>query len=303
MSILINILLPVFLVAGVSAIAERKLRLDVQSFSKAAFYVFSPAMVLDALVSSDVSGSEYGQLALAMAATTLIMWGLGEVIGRMLRLRAETQASFLIAMLLANTGNYGLPVNFFAFGDAGLVRAALLVTVMSLLRSTLGVYLAARGQATSLRGSLRQVFSVPVIYAAAIGLVVNMTGLTLPEPVLKAAHILGQGLVPSSLVVLGTQILSTLQTKQQSSDLVPLIMASAGRLVLAPVIAYTLGGLVGLNPLSRSVLTLQSATPSAVMTLVLATEFKTDIPFAALAILITTMASLLTVTLWLGWLV
>jgi len=38
------------------------------------------------------------------------------------------------------------------------------------------------------------------------------------------------------------------------------------------------------------------------MSLVLATEFDTDIPFAALSILATTMASLVTVTLWLTFL-
>jgi predicted permease len=55
--------------------------------------------------------------------------------------------------------------------------------------------------------------------------------------------------------------------------------------------------------LGRSVLTLECATPAAVMTLVLATEFETDVPFAALAILMTTLASLVTVTLWLTWLI
>jgi hypothetical protein len=303
MAILINILLPVFLVAGVSAVAERKLRLDVQSFSKAAFYVFSPAMVIDALVNSDVSGGEFGRLALGMAITSLILWGVGEVGARLMRLQTPTRAAFLIAMILANTGNYGLPVNLFAFGEPGLARAALLVTVNSILRSTLGVYLAARGKTNSLRQSLLRVFSVPVIYAAVIGLVVNVTGLTLPDPVAKAAHILGQGLVPSSLIVLGSQILRTLQSREKSADPVPLILASAGRLILAPVLAYVIGGALGLNELGRSVLTLECATPAAVMTLVLATEFETDVPFAALAILMTTLASLVTVTLWLTWLI
>ncbi len=54
LGILVNILLPVFLVAGISAIATGKLSLDVKTFSRVAFYVFSPAMVIDALVNSDI---------------------------------------------------------------------------------------------------------------------------------------------------------------------------------------------------------------------------------------------------------
>ena len=79
-------------------------------------------------------------------------------------------------------------------------------------------------------------------------------------------------------------------------------MVTLGRLILAPLIAYIIGGLIGLEGMARKVLTLQSATPSAVMSLVLATEFDTDVPFAALAILTTTLASIITVTGWLFWL-
>ena len=69
MSILINILLPVFIVAGLSALAQHRLELNVQTFSKAAFYVFSPAMVIDALLNSGVSGKEFGQTSVKNTCT------------------------------------------------------------------------------------------------------------------------------------------------------------------------------------------------------------------------------------------
>jgi predicted permease len=62
------------------------------------------------------------------------------------------------------------------------------------------------------------------------------------------------------------------------------------------LIAYTVGGLIGLDGLARKVLTLEAATPSAVMSLVLATEFDADVPFGALAVLTTTLVSVITVT-------
>jgi len=82
----------------------------------------------------------------------------------------------LVTMLPANTGNHGLPVNLFDFGEAGLARAALVVTVNSLMHTTLGVYIAARGRATSVRESLKRALSVSIIYAAAIGVIINVTG-------------------------------------------------------------------------------------------------------------------------------
>lgn len=299
MSILINILLPVFIVAGLSAFAQQRLQLNVQTFSKAAFYVFSPAMVIDALLNSDVNSREFGQIALALTLTVLLLWLLGEVASRVLKLEPGTRAAFLVAVLLSNSGNYGLPINYFAFGDSGLARATLYVTINSVLRSTLGVYITARGDASSLIESLRRVFSVPVIYAAIIGVLFNVMGWRMPEPILKAANIMGQGLVPSSLVVLGAQIMRTFQDRQEATRPLALGVMGFGRLLLAPIFAYLIGGLVGLNGLSRKVLTLESATPTAVMTMVLATEYETDVPFAALSVLVTTLVSLLSVTLWL----
>jgi hypothetical protein len=299
MSVLVNILLPVFIVAGISALAQHRLKLNVQTFSKAAFYVFSPAMVIDAFFNSDVSGKEFGQIALALTLTVLLLWILGEVASRILDLESGTRAAFLAAVLLSNAGNYGLPVNYFAFGDPGLARAALYVTINSVLRSTLGVYITARGDATSATESLRRVFSVPVIYAAMIGIVFNVMDWPMPEPILRAASIMGQGLVPSSLVVLGTQIMRTIRDRQEATKPIALGVMGFGRLLLAPVVAYLVGGLIGLEGLSRKVLTLESATPTAVMTLVLATEYETDVPFAALSVLVTTLISLLSVAVWL----
>lgn len=301
-SVLINILLPVFLVAGIAAFAHTRLKLDIQSFSKAAFYIFSPALVMDALVNSDVSSAEFGQIAAALIFTSLILWAIGEVLVRGLGLDEATRAAFLVAIIICNSGNYGLPVNLFAFGEAGLARAVLYVTINSMLRSSLGVYLAARGNAGSLRAAFKKMLSVPVLYAAALGLLINLTGWELPASILKSASILGQGLVPASLLVLGVQVAHTLQQKRETTHIPALTALSVSRLILAPLIAYTVGRVLGMHRLALNVVVLESATPTAVMSLVLATEFKSNATFASLAILVTTLISLVTVTLWLTWL-
>lgn len=302
LAIFANILLPVFLVAAISAVVQRRMRLSVDAFAKAAFYVFSPAMAIDALTNSGVSGGEYGQLALGLMLTTLVLWGVGEVVARALRLDAPTRAAFLVVMLLGNTGNYALPVNLFAFGEPGLARAALVVTVNSLIWSSLGVYLAARGDAANLGGSLRNVLRSPVIYAAGVGLFLNLTGLPLPEPVARAAHIMAQGLVPASLFVLGAQVMSAWGEKRRGDHTGALVAVTLGRLFLAPLVAYVAAELIGMNDLSQKVLTIEAAAPTAVMALVLSMEYKSNVNFAAMAILVTTVASVLTVALWLFWL-
>jgi len=298
MTILLDVILPVLLVAGVAALAQPFLRLDVRSISRVAFYLFAPALVFDSLAHSSVGGAEYAQIAAVLLLTTAVLWVLGEVAARLLRLEGPVRSAFLLTLLLMNAGNYGLPVTQFAFGDDGLARAVLFLTVSATLSASLGVYLAARGRASAWL-ALRRVAGVPMVYAAALGLIFNLFHLTLPDPLLKAVRLLGQATVPVFLVVLGIQLAQTFRAKRHPLHLPALTVVAVGRLCLAPALALALAWALGLHGLTRSVVVLESATPTAVVSTILATEFDADPSFVTLCVFVTTIASMVTVTLWL----
>jgi predicted permease len=300
MTVLINVVLPVFLVAGVAALAQTRLRLNVQTVSRATFYLFAPALVFDGLVSSDVGATEFGQIVAVVLLVTIVLWLVGAVASRLLRLQGPTQAAFLAAVLLMNAGNYGLPVNLFAFGDAGLARAAIYFTMSALLNASLGVFLTARGHAsTSL--ALRRMAGVPLVYAAIVGLILNLGQIALPEPLLKAVHLLGQASVPSMLVVLGIKLIETFRSQQRTFNLPALGTVAVLRLMVAPALAWAAAWALGIHGLDRNVAIVQSAMPTAVMTTILSTEFESDPPFAAMCVLVTTLTSLVTMTVLLNW--
>lgn len=300
MHILIYVVLPVFLVAGVAALAQPRLQLDVHPISRAVFYLFSPALVLDSLVGSEIGGAEFGRIAVAMLLTTLLLWAMGEVAARLLRLEGPTQSAFLVAILLMNAGNFGLPTNLFAFGEPGLARASLAFTVSAAISSSLGVYLAAHGRASAWE-ALRRVAGVPLVYAAVLGLALNLLHLSLPEPLAKAVQLLGQAAVPVMLVVLGVQLASIFRNRWRAVYLPALAVVVVSRLILAPALTLGTTHVVGLAGLTRNVVVLETAMPSAVITTILATEFESDPSFATLSVLVTTLVSLLTVTAWLSW--
>ena len=300
MTILLNVVLPVFLVAGVAAVAQPRLRLDVRTVSRASFYLFSPALVFDALVRSRLTGREFGQIAVVLIVTTLVLWGAGVLLARGLNLDGPTRSAFLIAVLLMNAGNYGLPVSLFAFGEEGLARATVYFTVSALITSSLGVYLAASGRAGS-AVALRRVFSVPITYAAFLGLGLTLLGRTPPEPIAKMVHLLGQAAIPVMLTVLGIQLVNTFQDGIRLTHTRALGAVLGLRLLVAPLVAFGLGTVLGLSLLTRNVVTVQSAMPTAVVTTILATEFEANAPFVALSVFVTTVVSLLTTALWLNW--
>jgi predicted permease len=299
MSVLISVVLPIFLVAGAGALAQIRLRLNVHTISRATFYLFAPALVFDGLVSSKVSAGAFGQIVATVIVITGILWAIGAGVSRVLRLEGPTQAAFLAAVVLMNAGNYGLPVNLFAFGAPGLARASVYFTISAMLNASLGVYLTARGHAST-RAALRQVLGVPIAYAAILGLIVTLANITIPEPLLKAIHLLGQASVPSMLLVLGIKLIETIVSKRNSFNLAALGSVAVLRLVLSPVLGWAVALALGLHGLDRNVVVVQSAMPTAVTTTILATEFESDPPFAAMAVLVTTLASMATLTILLN---
>jgi predicted permease len=301
MAALIDVVLPVFLVIGVAALSQRWLRLDGQTLSRIVFYIFGPALVFDSLTSSNVSGAEFGQIAAVLLLTTAVLWVLGAIAGRLLRLEGPTMAAFLVAILMMNAGNYGLSVNLFAFGEPGLARASLFFTVSALLSSSLGVYLSAHSKASA-GLALRRMASVPMGYAALFGLLINLGNIAMPELLQKAIHLLGQASVPTMLGVLGLKLVETLKGERNGIHIPALIVVTAGRLIVAPALAWLWCTVLGVQGLTRNVTVLESAMPTAVVATILATEFESDPPFAALSVMITTLVSLPTVTILLNWL-
>jgi malate permease and related proteins len=299
MDVLLNVILPVFLAAGAAALVQPTLKLDERALSRVTFYIFSPALAFHALATSGVSGGEFAQIAAVEVGVTLILWAVGAMIAPALKLEGGTRGAFLVGLVLMNTANYGFPANQFAFGEAGLARAVLYYIVSTLLRSSLCIYLVARSR-QSIRESLRSVITVPVLYTAVAGLLVNLTGVRVPDFILRATAILGQGSVPALMMVLGIQLYrvakSAVQGARDHWRLPALAALVAGRLLLSPLLAWLLSIAFGVTGLTRDVVILESAMPAAVMTLVLTMEYDADTEFAALSVFVTTIASLLTVT-------
>jgi len=302
MTVLFNVILPVILVAGVAALAQRYLKLDLRTASRAAFYLFAPALVFDSLVNSTIGGAEFGLIAAAVIGVTLVLWGLGEVLGWLLRLKGPTLSAFLLSILLINAGNFGLPVILFAYGEEGLARGTAFFAVSSAISASLGVYLAVRGCSPG-TVAIRRLVSVPLVYAAILGLALNMAHFTMPEPLAKAIHLLGQASVPVMLVTLGIQLAQTGHDRWRGIHLPALATAIATRLLIAPALALLAALLLGLSGLARNVVITQSAMPTAVMTTIIAAEFECDNRFVTVAVLATTIISVVTLTVLLNLLI
>jgi predicted permease len=293
--ILWKVILPVFLIIALGYLLERRLSLDVRPISRITFYALTPCLVFSSTVKSSVGGVGIWKIVSFTLLTTLTVGLFSWAVARALRFSRAMESAFLLTTFCVNAGNYGLSVNLFAFGQAGLERALIFFTVSALLTHSAGVYLASRGQASGL-DALRNVLKVPVVYGALAGFVVNLAAMTVPEPVAKAVDMVGGASVPLMLLLVGVQLAKT----SMAGELKLIGLATFVRLVVAPAVAFILAAWLGLMGVTRQASITEASMPTAVTTTILATEFEAEPQFVAGVVFVSTLASIITLTLLLA---
>ncbi|MBN1260180.1 MAG: AEC family transporter [Anaerolineae bacterium] len=302
MATLVNVVLPVFLIVGVVAVLQKRLRTDVHVLSTLSLILFVPALTFNALVEATFRLEDFGRMALGLALVTFALIGIGEGVARLLRLRRRTRAAFVVSLIMINAGAFGLPVLTFAFGEAALLPGSMMIILFNafLIPVTTG-YLALTQQ-RSTGNVIQRIARTPVVYSAALGLIVHVADLQVPEAIQKAVALLADAAIPVLLVVLGLQLSQILRERWRNGQMAALAALVVLRLVVAPGLAVLVAGLLGLTGVFRAALIIDCGISTAILAAALVTEFDADGEFATLGTFATTIASLLTVTVWLNWL-
>lgn len=191
-----------------------------------------------------------------------------------------------------NSGNLGLPIAQLAFGDTGLAVAVIFFAVCSLLQNTLGVWVLSRGSAVPGASWPR---GVAVACLAAVAL--RAAGVTLPEPILASARLVGSLTVPLMLISLGYALVTVTHTGLRQGSLVGAIRLAGGAGA-----GWVVGRLLGLPPLVAGVIALQLAMPVAVVNYIYAERFTAHGDIAAGAVLTSTVVFIVLSPLLLAWL-
>jgi malate permease and related proteins len=297
LSVIINVIGPVILIVSIGILFDRKFHPDPRGLSRTVIYVFTPSLLLTSIAGSDLQPREVWQITAVAVLSPLIISAFGLLLSRRLGFDRALTSAFLLSISLVNVGNYGLPLNDFAFGSAGLERALVYFVVSTVWTNTVGVFLASSGKA-SLKDSLLNVFKTPLPYATALGLLLNVYQIDLPLPIYRTVFLLGQATIPAALVVLGLQ----LSRASFKGRIRPILLATATRLIGGPLTAFLLVALLGVTGVARQVCIIQASMPCGVLSGVLAAEFGSDVDFATSAVLISTVGSVISLSLLL-WMV
>jgi predicted permease len=200
-----NNLLPIMLIAAAGYVLGKTLTVDSRTIGRVVFYIFSPLLVFNLMVTSQLN---LQQALLTIGYTTAVIAVMGTVafiLGKLFRLERPHLLVVILTVAFGNTGNYGLPLVKFAFGDEALAAASIFYVTTTILFNTVGVVIASLGH-LDLKSAILGVFRLPIVYAVMIALLVKGFGVEIPLPLSRTIEIAANGAIPAMLILLGLEL-------------------------------------------------------------------------------------------------
>ena len=114
-TILIDIILPVFIIMMIGYFIQKKFQLDLQTLSKINIYFVVPGFIFVKLYSTDFALGLLGKTLLFFILYVFLLFVVAFLVGKVLKLGKAKQTTFSNSLVFFNSGNYGLPVNDLVF--------------------------------------------------------------------------------------------------------------------------------------------------------------------------------------------
>lgn len=284
----LSVVFPVFCIIGLGYLFARFKKISLEPVIEILLYLTIPALVIASLSKKPLVTADLAVVALAaflvVAGTGLISFIYLSVIKR-----RELRGFYLPAMFM-NSGNMSFPLALLAFGPEGLAVAILYYIIISLLVYSLGIYIA-KG-----KGGFAEMFKLPLIYASALGIGLNLAEIQLPSPIFTTFEMLGAATIPIMQVSLGYRLHSAKLAYPGISAAGSLIRIVGGFSV-ALLVVY----IFGIEGLSKKIILLSSAMPSAVINFVVSHKYKVDSDLVASTVAMSTLFSVISTPVLLLW--
>ena len=274
-----EIVFPIFAIVLLGYLYARRHGPDMASANRLNLDIFTPALIFSVLSGE---GFELGRYAELAGAALLVVLGSGVVAWPFARLLGYQSKMFLPPMMFNNSGNMGLPLALFAFGEQALPAAMILFLVENTLHFTVGNAM--------LTGHLNplKLLRMPMLQATLAGIVVAVWQLRIPAPLHEAIDLLGQIAIPLMLFALGVRMTGV--------DLSDWRIGMAGAL-LCPLsgllVAWLVTQSIALPGIQAEQLLVFAVLPPAVLNFMLAERYQIEPRKVASIVLLGNAASLL----------
>jgi predicted permease len=286
-------------------------RADMQVFGKFVFNLALPALIFNALAQRHIREILHPAYLLSYLFGSLLMLVLAFFLGRrVLRLSLIRSTFMAMGVSCSNSSFIGFPILMLMVAPVAGVALGLNVIVENLVMLPLLLAMAEHGRGGGggawhqvIRQSAQRLMRNPLVISVTAGLIVSLSELKLPQPVIRAVTLFAQASGGLSLFAIGGMLVG-LSLSSGWQRVVPLV---AGKLIghpLAVLLIASLVPLLGITPMApdlRAAALLMAAMPMLSIYPILGQAYG-EADRSATALLICMVASFFTLSAWM-WLV
>lgn len=278
---IVAIITPVVLIILIGWLYGRKARPDMRGINQAVLDIIAPLLVVSAFVSKDFSLGDHVPL---LVCCVLVVLGSGLLAWPLARAARLDPRTFVPPMMFNNSGNMGLPLSVFAFGEQGLAPAVALFAASNLLHFTVGVKMVNR------QASMLYIVRNPMVIATVLGVALSLVKpwWTMPEPVYVSIKLLGEATVPLLLFALGVRM-TDVSLRNWSIGLLGAVVCP----ITGLLVAWGASLVFTLTPLQTGLLFVFASLPPAVLNFLVADRYRQDPNQVASIVLLGNLAALI----------
>ena len=237
-----------------------------------------PCVIFLSISQAEIALLELLYLAVSGFIIALVLRVIGGIAANCLNLEDSIAGIVILSCMVMNIGSLMYPVMSTVYGTEAVSRTAAFDIGNSLMASGYGYYIATQYGSKKPHGiynGLKRISLVPVLWAVAIALIINLNGVTVPSYLIKMITPLSSANTPLAMITLGIFV-NFKFSKWKLMSMTVFFRMGLGFLVGQLVILIT-----HMQPLDRAIVTLGSAMPIGMIPLAYAATEGLDTEFAA----------------------
>ncbi len=290
------LVLLILLIVGVIAAKVGVMDEDTnRRFTRFTLLIPQTCMILASVLNagSDVTPGRVFAVLGAGCCMYAILVALSLLVPVLYRCKSEDQGIYSFMTIFGNVGFMGIPVAGSILGPTSAVYAALLNIPFNVLAYTLGIALLNR-KGGKAKIDWRLLINAPLI-ASLIAIVLLCFHIHFPAPLESAIDMLGDMIVPSSMIIIGAS-LGAQKLKDVFGDWHVYAFAPVP-LIAAPILLWLILHLFIRDTMLLNTITLLGAMPVAAFATMLSIQYGGNVQMASKTVFVTTVLSVVTIPL------
>ena len=250
---LFDVLFPVFLTIGIGFwYGTKDPKFDTKFITTFSGNIGLPCIIFYSLTVSDIDF----EIFLRFAYYILLYVGIFSIIGIIvLKLLNKDIFRLLPPFILPNTGNMGIPICLFAYGNSGLAIATAITSIILVLHFTVNILLSSR------KFSAKPLIECMPVYALIFSLFFVYYKIPAPAFLENATFLIGYSTIFLVLMSLGVAL-----SKLKVFNLKEALIYSIIRVIIGPLVGLGFINYFNLDGVEAGVMFIQASMPSSILT-------------------------------------